>query len=137
MAGRLLRPRWQATVREQVALAKSVLGWRVDEAVPSDMAHGQRTTRRLVLFSWVMYEFGLVGVTWSLLALEAGLRVCLEVPDEKKDLGDLLGMAKNRGLITKDEFKVLDPVRTLRNNIVHGSLVPTFPKKVAVEMVTA
>lgn len=137
MAGRVFRPRWSAVFRSQIVLVASVVRWRLGDAVPADMARVLRTARRLLLLSWIDYEFGLVAGTWSLLALEAGLRACLEVPDEKTDLGTLLALARSRGLITKDEFKALDGARTLRNMIVHGGLVPSFPRAVAVEMVTA
>jgi hypothetical protein len=65
------------------------------------------------------------------------LRVCLDVSEENADLGKLLSLARNRGLIDKEEFKALDNVRVLRNRIVHGGLVSTFRRKTAVGMFMA
>jgi len=95
-----------------------------------------RLARRLLVDSYAAYEVALVAVTWSLLALEAALHLCLGVQG-RQDLGGLLRQAQREGLIDAEEFAVLDAVRVLRNTIVHGALRPSFPPGAAVEMVDA
>jgi len=82
--------------------------------------------------SYADYEVALVAATWSLLALEAALYLCLGVQG-RQELGTLLQRAQQVGLIDAEEFAVLDAVRVLRNTIVHGALRPSFPPAAAVE----
>ena len=56
--------------------------------------------------------------------MEASLRVCVQASD-RDSLGALIRRARDRGLLTEDEANVLDAGRQLRNQIIHGALLPT------------
>ena len=83
--------------------------------------------------SYYVYEYSLVAITWSLLAVEASLRGCLPAEDEQQDrrtFGTLVTQAKDRGLITNKEARVLHQVVGLRNDVVHrGYLRPKPPPR--------
>lgn len=126
--------RWLEIFPDQAALRAHVDRWSMGEAVPDDMTAVLRVARKLLVDSYADYEVALVAVTWSLLALEAALHLCLGVQG-RQELGGLLRQAQREGLIDAGEFAVLDAVRVLRNTIVHGALRPSFPPGAAVEMV--
>jgi hypothetical protein len=69
--------RWQVMLGDRAALVRTAAGWRNDESVPNAVAAMLRVTRELFVHSYFVYEFSVVAVTWSLLALEAALRDCL------------------------------------------------------------
>jgi hypothetical protein len=50
--------------------------------------------------------------------------MCLQANDHDS-LGALIRRARDRGLLTADEANVLDAGRRLRNQIIHGALLPT------------
>jgi len=118
-------PRWRNFVTNHAALRACADEWPVGQAVPDDIAEVLRVSRELFVHSYFVYEFLLTAVIWGLLALEASLRICLEVGDEVS-LSKLIRRARSDGLITEAEADVLDAGRQLRNSIVHGCLLPTF-----------
>jgi hypothetical protein len=117
-------PWWGAFQSDHAALARSAAGWPVSEAVPEGIATVLRVSRDLFVQSYFVHEFLLTAVTWGLLALEASLQVCLRASDHDR-LGALIQRARERGLLTADEADVLDAARRLRNQIIHGALLPT------------
>ncbi len=120
------KPEWQQAFPEQTALQKHVDEWRVSESVPDGVAGILRVARDLLVQSYYVYEFSLVGVVWSLFALETSLRGCLYA-DESIQLASLIEQARKRGLINEEEAQTLHKVRELRNLIAHGRLgSPTY-----------
>ncbi len=59
------------------ALRRSADEWPTTEATPEGVARLLRTSRDLYVASFYAYEFLTVGVLWSLLAVEAALRLRL------------------------------------------------------------
>src|SRR5436190_10020758 len=112
-------PRWHEVFPNEAALEAHVNSWPVADAVPEDMAEVLRVARRLLIKSYQEYGFAHVAVTWGLLALEAGLNVCLEARD-KLTLVQMIERTRQRGLIDQEEFEALERARTLRNKIIHG-----------------
>lgn len=117
-------PWWGNFHSDQAALARSAARWPVNEAVPEGIATVLRVSRDLFVQSYFVHEFLLTAVTWGLLALEASLRVCVQASD-RDNLGPLIRRARDRGLLTADEANVLNAGRQLRNQIIHGALLPT------------
>ena len=107
-------PRWREVFHDQAALDEHANRWPVGAAVPDDMPGVLRVARMFLVHSYLVYEYALIAVTWSLLALEAGLYVCLAAQG-KQELGPLIRQAKQRGLVTEDEVAALEGARTLRN----------------------
>jgi hypothetical protein len=118
-------PRWRNFATDYPALQASADEWPVGQAVPDGIAEVLRVSRELFVYSYFVYDFLLTAVIWGLLALEASLRVCLEVGDDES-LKRLIQRAHANGLITEAEADVLDATRKLRNSIVHGRLLPAF-----------
>ncbi|MGA9876460.1 MAG: hypothetical protein WBQ21_11695 [Solirubrobacteraceae bacterium] len=117
-------PWWENFHSDHAALARSAARWPVSEAVPEGIATVLRVSRDLFVQSYFVHEFLLTAVTWGLLALEGSLRVCLKASD-RDSLDALIRRARGRGLLTADEANSLDAGRQLRNQIIHGALLPT------------
>ena len=117
-------PWWGNFHSDHAALVRCAARWPVSEAVPEGIATVLRVSRDLFVQSYFVHEFLLTAVTWGLLALEASLGMCVEAGD-RDNLGALIRRARDSGLLTADEASVLDAGRQLRNQIVHGALLPT------------
>jgi hypothetical protein len=117
-------PWWGNFHSDHAALVRSAARWPIGEAVPDGVATVLRVSRDLFVQSYFVHEFLLTAVTWGLLALEASLRMCVQA-GERDSLGALIRRARDGGLLTTDEANVLDAGRQLRNQIVHGALLPT------------
>lgn len=117
-------PWWGNFHSDHAALARSAARWPVNEAVPEGIATVLRVSRDLFVQSYFVHEFLLTAVTWGLLALEASLRVCIQARD-RDSLDVLIRRARDRGLLSAEEANVLDAGRQLRNQIIHGALLPT------------
>ena len=129
-------PRWRNFVGDRGALAAHAATWRVSDSVPDGVADVLRVSRDLFIHSYFVYEFVLTAVIWGLLALEAGLRDCLDA-ESRESLHDLIVRAEGQGLFTAEEAAALDAGRQLRNRIVHGHLLPTFAPGVGAQMLQA
>lgn len=111
-----------------------MLAWQLDNAVPVGVAEALRVAQALLIHSYYVYDFALVAATWSMLALEASLKDCVGALSEPK-LVEVIDLATERGLITKEGAEVLHATRRLRNEIVHGALLPSFPPSAAIQLV--
>ncbi len=129
-------PRWQNLVGDRAELEEKTGSWPVSPALPEGVSEVLRVSRELFVHSYFVYEFSLTAVVWGLLALEASLRLCVKASD-RESLQALIRRASDSGLLSVDEASALNGARELRNEIVHGSLLPTFAPTAAAEMLEA
>jgi hypothetical protein len=113
--------RWKSRFDDVSSLQDLVSRWPISEAVPERLADYLRVTRALVVQSYFEYEFGLVATMWTMLALEATLRGCLDAEDRTR-LQQLIDEAQEQGLVDRDGASILHDVRTLRNKISHQAV---------------
>lgn len=114
-------PRWNYTIGNRDALQRVADSWRRDPRVATEVSKMLTVARDLFVFSIFNYDFGLVAVAWSLLALEVALRDCLNVGREEEiGLKALIGKAQGRGWFSDVEAKALHAGRQLRDRIVHS-----------------
>lgn len=92
--------------------------WPRATATPDDVAGLLRTSRDLYVASFYAYEFLTVGVLWSLLAVEAALRLRLD-GNERDTLKALIGRAQKKKLLDDAAAEVLEAGRELRNGFSH------------------
>lgn len=100
------------------ALRRSADRWPTTTATPEDVAGLLRTSRDLYVASFYAYEFLTVGVLWSLLAVEAALRLRLD-GKEMDTFKTLVDRAHKRGLLDDSAAEILDAGRELRNGFSH------------------
>jgi len=79
--------------------------WSVTASTPEGVASLLRTSRDLFVQSFFVYEFLVVGASWSLLAVEAALRDRLASTERFQRLID---QARAKRLIDSDEHAQLD-----------------------------
>ena len=121
--------RWLRLYHDQAELISVLEAWPLSDAVPGYLARVLRVGRDLLVDSYYEYEYTLVAMAWGLVALEAGLRGCLGVPQNTKaTFGTLVGRARRAGLLAKEEAAVLQHHGAgFRNGIVHGGLLLPKP----------
>lgn len=113
--------RWEATFPDVSSLEAHVARWPISEAVPERITDYLRVTRALVVQSYFEYEFALVASMWTMLALEATLRGCLDAKDSTT-LRRLIDDAAAQGLLDEEGASLLHDVRKLRNKISHQAV---------------
>lgn len=119
-------------------LVQIAAGWRTDPRVNKEVAQLLATCRSLFTHSYFVYEFGIVAVIWSLLALEAALRDGLGGDATQDDgLKKLVGKAEGRGWFTHQEAEALRAGVELRNRLVHGRTQGVLPAPAVVPMLAA
>jgi hypothetical protein len=91
--------------------------WPTTAATPPGVADLLSTARALITLAWFHYESMVVAGMWSLLAVEAALRVRL---DSEQQLVKLIGRAQREGLITDQWAKRLHGARQVRNDLAHA-----------------
>jgi len=94
--------------------------WAVTTRTPEGIAGLLRTTRATFALAVYHYELFVVAATWSLLAIEAALRERYDA--DKAAFKQLLGRAREDGLLDSDWFERLAHGRRLRNELVHARL---------------
>ena len=93
-------------------------------------------SRDLFVHSYFVHEFAVVAVVWSLLAVEASLRLALGVdPSDPTGFKKLIGRAHGRGLLSLEEMVQLDAGREFRNRLVHTEGQTTFTLGMSVPLV--
>jgi hypothetical protein len=113
--------RWQILVGDRESLVAVTARWETNESTTAQVADMLEICRRLFEHSYFVYEFGLVAVIWSVLAVEAALRDRLAGEAAGRDgLRKLVRKAHDRGLLELDQLEVLDAGAQLRNRLVHG-----------------
>lgn len=129
-------PRWQTMVGTYADLRRVASGWEVSEPVPDDIGRMLEVARELFAHSYFVYEFNLVAVVWSLLALEGALRRSL--PDAgRRTLEWLITDAREQGLLSEVEAGALDAARRLRNGFVHTDGQQAVSPGMAAELLAA
>jgi hypothetical protein len=114
--------RMQNMLISRQALAELVDQWPSSEAVTKpEVASMLKTCRDLFVHCYFVYEFGLVAVIWSVLAVEAALRDCLgEEATQDDGLGRLIGKAQGLGWLTAEQAEAIGAGAEFRNRIVHA-----------------
>jgi hypothetical protein len=93
--------------------------WPTSPVTPRGVTSLLVTTRTTFTLAWFHYELLVVSVLWSLFAVEAAIRDLLGA-GEKPNYASLRERAKKEGLITEDEFHIMDAGRSLRNKLGHA-----------------
>ncbi|MCW2900324.1 MAG: hypothetical protein JWO67_2589 [Streptosporangiaceae bacterium] len=91
--------------------------WPTTTATPPGFADLLSTARALVTLAWFHYESLVVAGMWSLLAVEAALRVRL---GSEQRLVKLIDRAQREGLITDQWATRLHAARQVRNDLAHA-----------------
>jgi hypothetical protein len=114
--------RMQNMVISREALAEIADSWPSTEVVTKpEVASMLKTCRDLFVHCYFVYEFGLVAVIWSVLAVEAALRDCLGEEATRDDgLSRLIGKAQGRGWLTAEQAEALRAGAEFRNRITHA-----------------
>lgn len=105
--------------------------------VPEGIANMLRVSRELFVHSYFVYEFSVVAVTWSLIAIEAALRDCLGAAADRAGLTGLVGKAQGRGWLTVNEAERLRAGAQLRNRLAHADGQVNFTVGMAAPMLEA
>ncbi|QNG35325.1 hypothetical protein F1C76_00715 [Geodermatophilaceae bacterium NBWT11] len=100
-------------------LRRSTTGWRLTEATPTGIAEMLKTSRDLYCSAVTYYDFFVVGVVWSLMAVEGALRERYAA-DDKVRLFQLIKRAQTEGLMEEAWIERLEAARKLRNGFVHA-----------------
>ena len=100
--------------------------WPTTAATPPGVADLLRTARALFALAWFHYESFVVAGMWSLLAVEAALRIRLAGEEAEPPKGrepplvQLVHRAQREGLITDEWADRLDAARRMRNGLAHA-----------------
>jgi hypothetical protein len=106
---------WRPMNRED--LVRQAGSWPTTAATPEGIAGLLTTSRDLFCLAAYTYELYVVASIWSLLAVEAGLRVLYD--NNKATLDTLIDRAETDSLITPSGAQSLHAGRRLRNSLLH------------------
>lgn len=114
--------RMQSMLVSREAIVEIAAGWPSTEAITKEeVASMLKTCRDLFVHCYFVYEFGLVAVIWSVLAVEAALRDCLGEEATRDDgLARLIGKAQGRGWLNAEQAEALRAGAEFRNRITHA-----------------
>ena len=104
---------------------------------------GLSTARALITLAWFHYESMVVAGMWSLLAVEAALRVRLQSEQPEPPKGreppfiQLAHRAQREGLITDEWAERLDSARRMRNGLAHAQDQPAWTPGMAAPILAA
>lgn len=131
--------RWQFMVGTHADLAARAATWPTHPKTNEQVADMLAICRRLFEHTYFVYEFGVVAVVWSVLAVEAALRDRLgEEASDRDGLAKLIGKAEGRGWFKQHEAEALRAGAELRNRLVHAQTYGVFtPAVVAGALETA
>ncbi len=99
-------------------MRSSTARWAVTEATPAGVAEMLKTSRDLFCSAVTYYDFFVVGVVWSLMAVEGALRERYAANDKVR-LFELIERAQTDGLLEEAWIGRLEAARKLRNGFVH------------------
>lgn len=118
-------PQWQSLGREFEDLQAIVDRLAATCDPPEGVAVLLGTSRKLLLHSWFAYDFGLVAVAWSFVAVEAGIRERLREMGIEPPSGmhALTKAGFKHGLFEEKWTVHLDAGRRLRNAMIHGRML--------------
>jgi hypothetical protein len=131
--------RWQSMVGTHADLAAHAATWPTHPKTNEQVVDMLAICRRLFEHTYFVYEFGVVAIVWSVLAVEAALRDRLgEVASDRDGLAKLIGKAEGRGWFKPHEAEALRAGAELRNRLVHAQTYGVFtPGMVAGALETA
>jgi hypothetical protein len=113
--------RWQLMVGSHAELVAHAAKWPTHPKTNQQVVDMLAICRRLFEHTYFVYEFGVVAVVWSVLAVEAALRDCLGEQATRDDgLAKLVGKAEGRGWFKHHEAEALRAGAVLRNRLTHA-----------------
>lgn len=124
-------------------LARITEKWPTTAATPTGVAGLLSTTRAVFALARFHYELLVVAGMWSLLAVEAALRVRLESEQSEPRKGreppfiQLVRRAHQEGLITDEWEERLDAARQMRNGLAHAQEQQTWSVGMAAPILAA
>jgi hypothetical protein len=119
-------------------LVRRAGSWPTTETTPDGPASLLRTSRESFCFGYYAYSLLAVAGTWSVLAVEAALRLKLGA-DRRDNFKDLTRQAERSGLLPSPGWDNgrLDAGRELRNRTVHGETQQLWTPAMAEEVLRA
>lgn len=108
--------------------------WTVTAATPEGPTTLLKTTRDMFCLGFYSYELIAASCSWSLFAVEAALKLRLNV---NKSFNQLVELAEQQGLITQELGETIDAGREIRNNFVHEGKQPMWTPGMAGEGIGA
>lgn len=99
--------------------------WPVSEHTPLEIREQLRVSRDLFTHCLLVWEFSVVGVAWSLMAVESTLRWVLAAGDSES-FRKLITQANQDGLLTDELAEVVHVGRELRNGFSHPKNQPAW-----------
>lgn len=109
--------------------------WSTTSPTPPGVAELLKTTRDIYSLAVYHYELFAVASLWSLLAVEASLRVHYD--DDRASLKALIARAQRDSLLTAEWAARLDAGRELRNSFLHGRQQPVWTPGMAAGIIRA
>jgi hypothetical protein len=108
--------------------------WPVSERTPADVAALLTQSRQMFVDGYYTYENFMDATTRSLQAVEAALRVRLDV-GPRLTFDRLIDQAKARGLVDDDAHEILHVGRRLRNIQIHATTITVITPAMAAGMI--
>jgi hypothetical protein len=108
--------------------------WPVSERTPADVAALLARSRQMFVDGYYTYENFMDATTRSLQAVEAALRVRLDV-GPRLTFDRLIDQAKARGLVDDDAHEILHVGRRLRNIQIHATTIMVITPAMAAGMI--
>jgi hypothetical protein len=108
--------------------------WPVSERTPADVAALLARSRQMFVDGYYTYENFMDATTRSLQAVEAALRVRLDV-GPRLTFDRLIDQAKARGLVDDDAHEILHVGRRLRNIQIHATTITVITPAMAAGMI--
>lgn len=106
---------WRPMSRED--LVRQATSWPTTSATPEGVAGLLKTSRDIFCLAVYTYELFAVAAGWSLLAVEAGLRIHYD--DDRATFGTLIDRAETDSLLTAVGAQRLHAGRRLQNGFLH------------------
>ena len=113
---------WRPASRDD--LVRQASDWPMTSATPEGVADLLKTSRDIYCLAVYTYELFAVASVWSLLAIEAGLRIHYD--DDRATLETLIDRAKSDSLLTEHWAQSLHAGRRLRNSLLHPRQQPVW-----------
>jgi hypothetical protein len=108
--------------------------WPVSLHTPHGVAAQLARSRQMFIDGYYTYENFIDAATRSLQAVEAALRVRLEV-SSKTSFTQLIDTAKKEGLIDSYAWDILHTGRRLRNDQIHATATAIFNPAIAASVI--
>lgn len=101
--------------------------WPTSPRTPEAVARQLTVARQLFVHSLLVWEFGAVGVAWSLMAVESMLRAVMPPGSKRHESYEaLIRRAAGDGVVDQDLAQQLHTGRRLRNGFAHPDGQPAW-----------